>query len=551
MAPGGGMRKRFGSVAAAGQTQRSSQGIATMTRTGVDRRALLRGAAASALAVPLLGLHGRRAAALARIEPVPSPYGPIAPVRDRITDLPLLQLPEGFSYQSFGWAGDPMDNGAPTPTRHDGMAVVRARLVGGQPELTLIRNHEADVEPGIGLIDAPAVYDRAEVSYEGATGRLSGGTTRLVMRGDRFVSSAPALGGTIYNCAGGVTSWNTWLSCEEDKSDFSDAGGLKHGYVFEVSDDPARTSGRPIVAMGRFDHEAVALDPLTGAVYLTEDDRNQAGFYKFVPSNLATVPGALEQGGKLFMAKVAGTEGADLLDPRMGESHRIEWVRIEDPDLAPQPFDARVTEFTPAASSGAPVAAPRLASGPFVQGRAKSGLRMSRLEGLWYSARDRRIYLVDTSSGQGVDEESGQRLPGFGDGSIWAFDPAADTLTCIFQAQNPLAGNNFDNITVSPRGGMLVCEDGGGHADDFGPGERLMGLTPAGETYIFAKNNITLTAGDIRAAGKSAEFVQEGDYRETEWTGIGFDPSGRWLFVNIQTPGITVAITGPWERGLL
>jgi hypothetical protein len=76
------VRKRFGSVAAASQAKPSHRS-ATMTRTGIDRRALLRGAAASALAVPLLGLHGRRAAAPARIEPVPSPYGPIAPVRDR------------------------------------------------------------------------------------------------------------------------------------------------------------------------------------------------------------------------------------------------------------------------------------------------------------------------------------------------------------------------------------------------------------------------------------------------------------------------------------
>ena len=73
---------------------------------------------------------------------------------------------------------------------------------------------------------------------------------------------------------------------------------------------------------------------------------------------------------------------------------------------------------------------------------------------------------------------------------------------------------------------MLLCEDGGGVDDDFGPGERLMGLTPAGETYIFAKNNIMLTAAEIRGAGKSLEFIDEGDYRQTEWAGATFDPSG-------------------------
>ena len=510
-----------------------------MTLSSLTRRTLLRGAAASALAAPLLGLQNRRAGALMRLEPIPSPYGPVAPVRDRTTGLPLLQLPEGFSYQSFGWAGDPMDDGAPTPMHHDGMAVIRARMVAGEPEITLIRNHESDVVPAVGLIRAGAVYDGGEVTYEDSTGNLSGGSTRLVMRGERWVSAAPALGGTLNNCAGGPTPWNSWLTCEEDKTDLSEAGGLRHGYVFEVSDDPAKTSGRPIVAMGRFDHEAVAVEPRTGAVYLTEDDRNQAGLYKFVPSNTATEAGALEQGGSLFMAKVAGTDRADLLDPRIGDSYRLEWVAVEDPDLAPQPF----TE--------PPFAEGNTASGPFVQGRQAGGLRMSRLEGIFYSARDRLIYVVDTSSGRGIDEDSGTEAAGFGEGSVWTLDPATDTLTCLFQSENPLAGNNFDNLTVSPRGGVLLCEDGGGVDDDFGPGERLMGLTPAGETWIFAKNNIMLTASEIRGAGKSLEFIAEDDYRRTEWAGATFDPSGRILFVNVQAPGITFAITGPWERGLL
>jgi len=510
-----------------------------MIRQSIDRRTLLRGAAASALAAPLLGLHGRRAAATTRIEAIPSPYGPVAPVKDMTTGLPLLQLPAGFTYQSFGWAGDPMDDGAPTPMEHDGMAVVRARLLDGQPQITLIRNHESQVLPLVGLIGASAVYDTATVDYDDASGVLSGGTTKLVMLGDKWTSSAAALGGTLNNCAGGPTPWGTWLTCEEDKSDFSDQGGKPHGYVFEVSDDPAMTTGKPITGMGRFDHEAVALDPRTGAVYLTEDDRNQAGLYKFVPSDLSQRTGALEQGGTLYMAKVAGVDRADLLDPRMGDTYAIEWVEIAEPDLAPQPY----TE--------APHAEGNTASGPFVQGRDLGGLRMSRGEGAWYAARERLIYIVDTSTGVGVDKDSGQTLPGYGEGSVWTFDPSAERLTCLFQSENADAGNNFDNITVSPRGGVLLCEDGGGHTDAFGPGERMMGLTPAGETYIFAKNNIALTAAEIAAAGKSFEFIAEGDYRDNEWAGATFDPSGKWLFVNNQTPGITFAITGPWERGLL
>ena len=62
---------------------------------------------------------------------------------------------------------------------------------------------------------------------------------------------------------------------------------------------------------------------------------------------------------------------------------------------------------------------------------------------------------------------------------------------------------------------------------------------------------VHLTPADIRAAGKSAEFIAEGDCRDTEWVGATFDPSGRWLFVNVRRPGTTFAITEPWEGGLL
>lgn len=95
---------------------------------------------------------------------------------------------------------------------------------------------------------------------------------------------------------------------------------------------------------------------------------------------------------------------------------------------------------------------------------------------------------------------------------------------------------------------MLLCEGGGDVTDACGSGNRLLGLNPAGEAYIFCKKNLTLSADQTVSAGKIASA---GDYRGFEFCGACCDPTGRVLFATVQTPGITVAITGPWARGNL
>ena len=74
------------------------------------------------------------------------------------------------------------------------------------------------------------------------------------------------------------------------------------------------------------------------------------------------------------------------------------------------------------------------------------------------------------------------------------------------------------------------------------------GLSREGAPYYFAKNNIELTDTQIHDAGKQ---VAEGDHRGNESCGACWSPDGRTLFVNIQTLGITFAITGPWVHGSL
>ncbi|UUZ52538.1 PhoX family protein [Massilia sp. H-1] len=108
-----------------------------------------------------------------------------------------------------------------------------------------------------------------------------------------------------------------------------------------------------------------------------------------------------------------------------------------------------------------------------------------------------------------------------------------------------------DNLTVSPRNAILICEDASSAAtDSFGYGQRLMGLTAQGNAYIFAKNNVLLNQVQL-AVAKASKLTWRATTAATSSCCACFDPTGRYLFVNIQTPGITFAITGPWARGPL
>jgi hypothetical protein len=549
------------------------------TPPDISRRRVLQGSSAAAAAafVGTLGaLHSRQAQAQAQTdiggkqtESAVSPYGPIAPVNDLTTGLPLLQLPEGFSYASAAWAGDVMSDGRPTPGLFDGMAVVRSRRLGRSTELTLVRNHERGLVPTVAEgIAAPAVYSSGYVNgivtLTGAvtarigannairlpgqpdpapfTGYAAGGTSNLQFRDNRWAGSAASLGGTLGNCAGGSTPWGSWLSCEETVFDFSLIGGKRHGYVFECAADPAQSIATPIVEMGRFVHEAVAVDPVTGSVYLTEDNRNCAAFFRYLPNDTRGGLGSLQRGGRLQAARIKSivrqavpqslpaSNNSALLDPRIGDEYVLEWADIADPDADPK---------TVAGQPGG--VALGVMAGPTIQALAAGCARWSRGEGIWFAAG--KMYIVDTAAGV-----NGSGLVGNGDGAVWELTLATMRLRAVFVSGHPTAGNNPDNITVSPRGGVLLCEDGGASSDAFGSGTRLLGLNGAGEAYILAKNNCSLSADQIAAAGK---LVAPGDYRGIEFVGACFSPDGRTLFASIQNPGITYAITGPWARGNL
>lgn len=384
----------------------------------------------------------------------------------------VIDLPRGFQYRIISEEGEPqLRGGKPVPSDFDAMGAYSGK--GGTT--VLVRNHEnrgGEEFPVIG--ENP--YDPTRI----------GGTTAIVVDKNRkAVEQYVTSSGQENNCAGGTTPWGTWLTCEETRTP-------NHGFVFEV--DPREPendlSKTPIRGMGFFSHEAAEVDPQTGIVYLTEDDfrgtipsdpefeiigaSRVSFFYRFIPNDTSQKPGALQKGGKLQAMAIEERPNynADLAEP--GDRFQVVWKEVNPED-------------------------------PHATAEAQECCRFQRLEGTWFGGG--AIFFDDTAGGE-------DRF-----GQVFRYLPATNTLELFFESDDRQELDAPDNLTVTPFGDLWFAEDGS-------DGNRIVGITPEGETYVFANNRLN----------------------DSEFAGPVFSPDGKTFFVNIQSPGRTFAIWGPFAK---
>ena len=413
----------------------------------------------------------------------------------------LLDLPAGFRYRIVSTAGTTMSDGLRVPGHHDGMAAF-ARDDG---RIALVCNHEL----GLRTQHASAFNDRIDQISEEQARRFydfgqgetpgAGGTTTTIYNpatGEterQFLS----LAGTEINCAGGRTPWNSWLSCEEC---FESPGGSpgdpairekRHGYVFEVSADAdGLVEAVPLKHLGRFEHEATAIRPETGIVYLTED-KHHSLLYRFLPAK----PGDLAAGGRLQALAVRGhahmqTHNWSEPTVRPGQAMQVDWIDLDDTDPDENDLRLRGAErgaATFARGEGLCLADDTLAFTCTIGGPSRLG----------------QIFLYKPSPYEGTEREAS----------------APGTLMLLTESQPSTLLRNADNLTKAPWGDLVVCEDTEGHCG-------LVGVKPDGTMYRLALSS----------------------YSDSELAGVCFSPDGQTLFVNIQYPGTTVAINGPWQK---
>lgn len=371
----------------------------------------------------------------------------------------LLDLPPGFSYRIISRLGDAMDDGGTVPDRADGMGCFDL----GNGKLALVRNHELKVEHDGAGASGPAFDTLAKSLVP-----LPGGTTNLVLDAQTLAVEKQfrSMAGTIRNCAGGITPWGTWLTCEEDTTTPDGKVNKAHGWVFEIpANATEQINPAPLKAMGRFNHEAACVDPASGIVYLTEDKKDSL-LYRFIPK----VPGQLHEGGTLQALVVDGVRDTRNWSGEAvsaGEWMAGSWITMDDPESPNDDLRQR--------------------------GAAMGGSLFARGEGIWMG--DGEFYFTCTSGGAA---EQGQ---------IFRLRPNAagpDAIQLFYESPAKAEYTYGDNLVVAPNGHLVVCEDSYDDVVD----NHLRGVTPQGTVYPLARLRVqTELAGACFSPDGQTMFV--------------------------------------------
>ena len=353
----------------------------------------------------------------------------------------ILDIHSSLSYRVISTKNNLMSDGNRVPGNADGMAVFSTDT----NHSTIVRNHELGRTSGrlMGPFEDPKKgalslgknhYDRTAF----------GGTTNILINDNtgKVVKEYLSLSGTMKNCAGGPSPWNTWLTCEENTS-INEKESVSHGYVFEV--DPKKDYLQepiPLKNMGRFNHEAVAFDNY-GCAYLTED-RSDGLIYKFIPKKKNSLTE-----GDLYALKIVHRDSRNWKKTNvpLNKAFNVEWLKIENPD--PDDDTLRKTGYEMGATM------------------------FARGEGITFDGKS--IFFTCTSGGK------------YRKGQIWKLTPNSKSkanLELWLEMSNADMINMPDNLTVAPWGDLIVCEDN----SDI---DRLWGIKPNGSVYLIAENSYT------------------------------------------------------------